>query len=600
MCTRRKIQIVLFAIASTIAIMWYFQVSTGNIAGILFFVVLLYFYTVIPEHIDKRYKMGAVAVSLVFSLSVTIGKFGMSGESTLDALHGNVDYIVKDLYTAVININNYTNKADIWVMLIMWIGIWIFIYNFCVWIFKWLDTINIQENKVNKLNNRIFFACVLIICWIPYYIYNLPGVINPDVVNQIAQIEGDYGLNNHFSVVHTLTLKIFYVFGQKCFGSNIVGISLYTAFQLIIMALILSQVLFFVSKKCSKLATCILLMYYALSPLVATYSVVIWKDSIFATFVIWLSIILYDYFTNRNKVNSIQLIFCATGMCLLRSNGLIAYIVLVIVLLLMYKTSSKKSKIILIIPIVVCLIIEGPIYKGAGIDDGNDIVESLSIPLQHIARVVAESQDSLTNSEIEMIERLAPLEEIKEAYNSRLSDPIKCVMWNHGTGQYIENNKMQFAKIWITLGIKHPTKYLKAWIDATVGYWYPDVQYDTIWGGVFQNEYGIKPIYNKHKDFYGTQENLYRVVPLLGNLFSIGSMFLILIFCIGYFWVKRDKEKILLGLPSLMMWGTIMIATPVYAEMRYVFYIMLVSPLMLCIAISKSCAQENCAYKDIN
>lgn len=287
-------------------------------------------------------------------------------------------------------------------------------------------------------------------------------------------------------------------------------------------------------------------------------------------------------------------------MCLLRSNGLIAYIVLVIVLLLMYKTSSKKSKIILIIPIVVCLIIEGPIYKGAGIDDGNDIVESLSIPLQHIARVVAESQDSLTNSEIEMIERLAPLEEIKEAYNSRLSDPIKCVMWNHGTGQYIENNKMQFAKIWITLGIKHPTKYLKAWIDATVGYWYPDVQYDTIWGGVFQNEYGIKPIYNKHKDFYGTQENLYRVVPLLGNLFSIGSMFLILIFCIGYFWVKRDKEKILLGLPSLMMWGTIMIATPVYAEMRYVFYIMLVSPLMLCIAISKSCAQENCAYKDIN
>ena len=147
MLTGKKIRIFLFAVISAIAIMWYFQVSTGDIAGIIFFVVLMYFYTKIPESSNKRYKIAAIVVSFVFMVSLTLGKFGMSGESTLDALHRNIDYIVKDLHTATVNINNYTNKADILVLVIMGVGIWIFIYYFCLWLFSLLDTIKIQSKK---------------------------------------------------------------------------------------------------------------------------------------------------------------------------------------------------------------------------------------------------------------------------------------------------------------------------------------------------------------------------------------------------------------------------------------------------------------------
>ena len=50
---------------------------------------------------------------------------------------------------------------------------------------------------------------------------------------------------------------------------------------------------------------------------------------------------------------------------------------------------------------------------------------------------------------------------------------------------------MDFVHLYVEIGLKHPLKYLEAWVDQTKGYWNAGYEY-WVWNGNWMNDLGIQ------------------------------------------------------------------------------------------------------------
>ena len=130
----------------------------------------------------------------------------------------------------------------------------------------------------------------------------------------------------------------------------------------------------------------------------------------------------------------------------------------------------KKLHIILGIALT-AWIIQIPILNAAKIPQ-TELVEALGIPINQVANVVNHNE-SLTEQEKTLIENVMSLDTIKETYNVRYSDPLK--FNSKFNGSVIEENKVEYLKLWVGLFVKYPKDYLEASLNLTIGYWYPGV-----------------------------------------------------------------------------------------------------------------------------
>lgn len=102
----------------------------------------------------------------------------------------------------------------------------------------------------------------------------------------------------------------------------------------------------------------------------------------------------------------------------------------------------------------VTLIVLGPVISAFHVIPV-DTVEALSIPLQHIARIIVDEKP-LTEEQIELIEKLAPVEEIKQAYRPTISDPVKNLIRRYDNQQAFSEYKWEYIKLWVSLAIQYP------------------------------------------------------------------------------------------------------------------------------------------------
>lgn len=586
----KMVKIVL-ALCSTMAMNYYFLYSTGNVLNIIVFIVFLFLYTKFKfPNIKERLGICSFIGAGVTAITFTAGKVGRTSETILDALSRYKESVVKDEYASIILLSGYSNVKEKLVLAIMLIGLWIVSWFLIAQVMK-----HITHNKLTTLfgysfqsANKLFWIMFisLIVCWIPYFIINFPGVLTFDSIYQISQVEGDSILNSKHPVLHTMLIALCYKFGILVSGNSNIGVALYTIVQMGILALIYSYMIKTLYTYGLKIKWCILiLLYFAIIPFNAMYAITMWKDILFAGFVAWFLTILFRLFICGDLRNIVWFLLPISGFLMIsfRSNGLIAFVVCCPILLLMIKEFRKKLLVMLAIPIILNCIITGPVYSALGVQSDN-IVEALSIPLQHISRVVVNCEDELSASQVERIEKLAPLQEIKNTYNCRFADPIKNLMWSYGSEKVIDDNKWDFFKLWFELGVSHPVEYILAEIDATLGYWNSDVQYNVIELGGYPNEYGIHWIFDTHPEYWGKLYNwcnMYRKIPLLGSLYSMGTAFLIMVFIMIIYIYLKQYKNLIVSMPVLFIWGTIMIAAPLHSEMRYVYSLMVSIPLIV-------------------
>lgn len=451
---------------------------------------------------------------------------------------------------------------------------------YLLWVFPGLRT---PEEKRTR-PGRIFalsFGVIVLIDLVFLLLVEWPGVMTRDTMDQIDQIiTGQYRNANPYW--HTRTVGIFVKLGLLLTGDLHWGVAMFSAFQILYMAGCFSYVVMTLYQKGAP-RWCLWAVWavYALIPYQIVYSVTVWKDILFSGASLLLTVSMYRLLCpveKEEKRDWILFVLGGTGLCLWRTNGLLVVSMLLIALLLAGRKNRKLAAVLAVI-LVVGFVLCGPALSAMGIE-GAGLVEALSIPLQQVARVCYDG-GSITQEDLELIRTVAEPEEIAGVYLSHLSDPVKVLVRLSPGHEQLKADPMPYLKLWLRMGLRNPVSYLKAWVDQTKGYWNAGYAYWITAEGISENAFGLV---SRPENIVGT---VFRKLMLHIELFPFAQP----LFSIGlYTWLtvgccfvnrQRRRQEWLLSLPWLAILFGLLIGTPVYAEFRYAYPVMLACPLVL-------------------
>ena len=565
---------------ATWALMMASRMEVGNILTLVFFLLCFFFF----RHIDVRLSKSdfehtkyTSAVCLVLA-------------AIFSALYMVVDYTYY--------VENLTSPwFRIGIVTAVLIGFLVLFYNLVLLLFYFTG----DKNRMNTLLFSdddpatplfsfyqkhpalcAFLLCIL--CWLPYFLYQYPGIMTPDSINQLEQVLHVIPYSNHHPFLHTLLIGFFYNIGYKLTGNMVVAVSFYTFFQMCMLALTVSYLIGTLRQfRLRSLGCFIITLFYALIPYHAVFSVTVWKDILFAAGVLFFGCSMLRLLKEITISSLIVMGISGLVMCLFRSNGWYAFLLCLPFLLFYFRRKARTVFPVLIGVFAVAVIVKYPVMNSLSVIQP-DLIESLSVPTQQITAVICNDRP-LTQEQLTLIENVVDLTYVKDLYNPYYADNIKELV-RAGHQDYLVAHKGEFLKPWIQLGLAYPGDYLEAYIHQTYGYWYPDSFYLVAEAeGVSATSLGVShtpliggPLVVKGKEI---AIKLGGMLPLYGTLWSMGVALWILIFCIGNSFIRREKRKLILYLPTVALFLTVMLATPVATEFRYVYFLVFGLPFYL-------------------
>lgn len=434
----------------------------------------------------------------------------------------------------------------------------------------------------HKLNFPLFWM-IIFLCWLPVLLACYPGIFSYDAVYQCSQVGDTLQLNTHHPIIHTLLLGGCVHFGQSVFGSANTGMLLYSLIQMLINSCIFAYVLAFLKKH--KVASSILgicLLFFALVPFNSLFAVCATKDSIFgALFILFITFIIDMVTDSDTFFRSLKYPVCFSLVVFLlltfRNNMLYAFILCIPFFLFIFRKHWKKNLILLLMPLIILKLYEGILYPALNVTSGNSR-EAYSVIMQQFGCVYNECE--LDTDDQEMLLAIMNDEAWKK-YEPHKSDAIK----NEFTTEVFEENIVDYMKLWLKLGLKHPSQYLNAFLNLTYGYWYPnDILPDTTTyrkyievytgtGITFDSK--IPWLLDKIEQF--GMESSYQSIPGLSMLFSPGFYVWILLFMCAHSFYQKHWKFFTVLLPLAALFLTLLLG-PV-ALLRYMY------PIMLCVPV---------------
>lgn len=573
-----NLKILLNSFFSLFAIMRLTGMETKNPLSIIIFIMLIYIFRALSSdkvegHIETKDPIIAAVLSFIFSICTLSAKY--------DVISGTM---TNRLFCAII-------------ILFTWFGLFLIYFYLSIWLLQTAGQLNITGNVYSPswLSAITVIACLF--CQTFYFLHEYPGVMTPDSINQYAQIIGAYELSNHHSVVHTAIIGLFYNIGLSATGNIHSGIALYTLVQMLFMSLTAGYVVKTMQK--ANMITPVIItviLFYALMPYNGIYAVTIWKDIPFAGCMTLFSAALTRFLLRgsssahapRLHINEyftivLPYVFSGIMLCVLRTNGWYAFLASLPFILFLYKKSWKSMISIHAVILLIVLFIRYPVMEIYEIRQA-DFTESLSVPVQQIARVIS-CGESLSDEQLTFVKNIMDVTKVKDVYQPDVSDNIKKLIRETGS-EYLETHKSEFFKNWLSIGLSHPKIYFDAFVAQTCGFWYPDISYETgLADGIYPNEFGLswQPIL-RGNIIIKIKEILFKLpelIPVYGILWSMGFMLWVLIITFGLCLRNGRTENILIGLPVLMLIFTLIAATPVATEFRYAYPLFYGMPLFL-------------------
>lgn len=567
---------------TTWALMKASRLEPGNILTGVFFLLTFFLYRRLCRRLEEKPFMQAPSVkrcACVISVLFTLLYMAVDG-------HHYIALLTSRLYQSII-------------LAAVFLGFCILFYHLIMLLFSYTgdrETLRrylfaAEEKEKPGFPQRhsgavSFFLCLL--CWLPYFLYQYPGIMTPDSINQFEQVLGEIPYSNHHPLAHTMVIGLFYKIGLLFTDNRVVAISFYTFFQMCFMAFCVSYLINTLkSFRLRPLVLFVITLFYALVPYHAVFSVTIWKDIMFAGSVLLFTCCLLRFLHGMQLKTILMFIASGIMVCLFRSNGWYGFLLCTPFLLLFYRKKARYLFPSMAVILLTVIVIKYPVMNYAHVIQP-DLIESLSIPTQQIAAVICNDRE-LTDQQLSLIENVVDLTYIKDLYNPTYADNMKELV-RAGNQPYLAAHKKEFLKLWITLGLAYPGDYLKAYIDQTYGYWYPDSFYPVAEAeGVSGTELGVShtplirgPLVVKGKEIAVKMGSM---LPVYSLLWSMGVIFWIFILCIGNAFVRREKAKLIYYLPSLALYLTVIIATPVATEFRYVYFMVFSLPLYLMAAV---------------
>lgn len=259
-------------------------------------------------------------------------------------------------------------------------------------------------------------------------------------------------------------------------------------------------------------------------------------------------------------------------------------IVMAVIFLILYRRYRKQILLVFVCVIGLFGIWQGPVFKGLGIEK-QSFAEAASVPLQQVGYVLWEGKE-FSKEDMAFLEKLMPIEKVKEVYQPGFTDPYK--FNEEFDDEFLNENVGEFMTVW-THGLQpYFGEYVKAYLHQTLGYWYYGATNTVCTQGCTENTLGVEQIDVIDNLTGFSLEPIVEKAMLAGRkapiVCALGSMamqmLMVFLLMIQYARDGRMKKCIYL-LPLVILWGTIMIATPAFCLLRYLFPIFLLWPFMI-------------------
>ncbi len=470
------------------------------------------------------------------------------------------------------------------------------------WLYCKMTEVTLTNKEAyKKAPSKIFIitAIFIFLCWLPFYLKNFPAVIISDSMDQLGQaVSGNY--SNHHPVAQTWILQFFVTIGLQMTGQIKTGIAAFCIVQMIILAMIYSYVITECYAHRVKKWICIsLFLFYAIMPYNVMYAINIWKDSLFSGALLLFIVLLWKVLGEKSQtsfgiiIEEVLLILSGCVVTLFRNNGFYAFLAVVPFVCVLCWKKSKHTIIAMAIVLVLTVLVRGPVFSHFHVASP-DLIESLSVPAQQIARAIANGGE-LSEEEQLLLQKVVDVDRISQVYDQDVSDPVKNLVRESDNQEYLEIHKGEYFKLWFSLGMRYPMHYIRAFLHQTEGYWYPDVQRWVYTEGVSENSGGIIT----EPKLPETISNLlgkgflwqgYTKIPIYGLFWSIGAAVWMTFVAAGFCFVRDRKKELLLFLPMLALWGTLLLATPVNGEFRYLYSIFICLPFYILMSKINNCS----------
>jgi len=270
--------------------------------------------------------------------------------------------------------------------------------------------------------------------------------------------------------------------------------------------------------------------------------------------------------------------------CMLRNNGMYISIVMAVIFLLLYKKYWKQILLVFVCVIGLFRIWQGPVFAGLGIEK-QSFAEAASVPLQQVGYVLWEGKE-FSKEDMAFLEELMPQEKVKEVYQPGFTDPYK--FDEEFDDAFLNDNVGEFMKVWSHGLVPYFGEYVKAYLHQTLGYWYYGATNTVCTQGCTENTLGVAQI-DVIDNLTGISlEPIFEKAVLAGRKAPIvcilGSMalqmWMVFILVIQYVREGRGRQGIYL-LPLVILWGTLLIATPAFCLLRYLYPVFLLWPFMI-------------------
>lgn len=434
-----------------------------------------------------------------------------------------------------------------------------------------------------------FFGILLF--WTPFFLIHYPGIFTDDSLWQLQQALGDAALSNHHPVAHTLLLRLLCKAGELLFSGDLTKtVAMMSVLQMIFLSACWSfGIAKLYSMRFRPVFTVGTFIFFAVAPYNIVFSYTNIKDSWFAGSFFVFTVLLLELFLDtsdevcRTVSDRVLMLLSAAGIGLFRSNGF--YVLIAMLLALLYPLRKRKSFLILIaVAVLFCFLILGPVYRSLEVTPV-DTVEYLSVPLQQIGRIYADGGTVDADDEALIAKAVNPAL-IASTYYPRISDSMKNLIRTSGDQTVIGEEPGAFLSMWLRLLSKNPVSCLAAYADLTSGFWYPESYGIPYVDNMVDNPYKLKtrcllPSSVAELSYLWTHSNGQR--SDLGVLFSCGYYVWLVLILFAYCWAQRSKLALTV-LPSVLLWGTLLLTTPVYGDLRYLYALAVCVPLYLAAA----------------
>jgi hypothetical protein len=391
-------------------------------------------------------------------------------------------------------------------------------------------------------------------------------------------------LNNHHPVLYIFIVGAIMKTALAVGLSEAIAVALVTLFHSLCMAFACSYLTYKLATYTkSRLFFLCCLCFFALNPLVAIYSVTIWKDILFAVFYLCFvievaGVALTDRPQNVPKAAWVRLAVFALVSILLRNNGIIALVATGVVALIVSKHFRKQVLICFGSILLIYAAVTGPLFAVLGVAPGH-FSESVGVMLQQVAYAV-QQKGAIPEKAAAEFDSILPLNEWGDLYLETSANPVK--FSDNFKDDALESDKGAFIEAWAATGLSNPRLYFQAWINQTSAFWSVKGKTWYLEKPGYSLDGGEKITSNKlegllsYKEVKSVFKKVKKAIPAL---FTIGWLVWGMLFVLFYNVCRRNYRFAFITLPLVFYWATYLVAAPAN-DFRYMFPLLLAVPLL--------------------